>query len=114
METVARNISGLLAIRGGLWMTPDFSIKGDVRNVTEQQRRFRAIVTAATDRPMYNNAFDTIADLNAFLKRAGLKGRSVNQLGLTPRLVSPEALHLPQALPGLAGQALNLWLLSAA
>lgn len=73
-----------------------------------------AIVAAATDRPMYSNAFDSVDDLYAFLGRTWLSGRSVNQLELVPHLVSPGALHLPQALPGLAGQAMNLWLLSAA
>jgi O-methyltransferase involved in polyketide biosynthesis len=67
LESVARNIRDLLAEFGGVWITPDFSLKEDARDVSDQQRRFRAIVAAATDRRLYNNAFEDNEQLLAFL-----------------------------------------------
>jgi len=57
MQDVARNIRDLLLEFSGCWITPDFSIRGGVTQVSEQQREFRRIVSAATDPSMYNNAF---------------------------------------------------------
>ncbi len=112
METVARNVRALLVEFGGVWITPDFSIKADVRNVSERQQRFRAIVATATDRPMYNNAFDNDAQLDAFLARLGLRGHVVSQLDTAAEIISIGALQLPRESLERSRSALNLWILS--
>jgi O-methyltransferase involved in polyketide biosynthesis len=80
MATVARNIRDLHMEFGGVWITPDFSLKQDVKDVSEQQRRFRRVVAAATERPLYNNAFDSDEQLLAFLTAWDYKRGSSMQL----------------------------------
>ena len=87
MEAVARNVHELLTDFGGVWITPDFSLKVDVRDVSEQQRRFRSIVAAATDRTMYNNAFADMDQLHLLLSAMRFKAQVVNQLDESPRLI---------------------------
>ena len=41
MAAVARNIRDLLIEFDGVWITPDFALKQDVKDVSAQQRRFR-------------------------------------------------------------------------
>ncbi|MGE5223955.1 MAG: hypothetical protein ACM3PY_16065 [Omnitrophica WOR_2 bacterium] len=45
MQDVARSIRDLLLEFGGCWITPDFSIRGEVTQVLQQQREFRRIVS---------------------------------------------------------------------
>ncbi len=112
METLAKNVCNLLANFGGLWITPDFSLKSEAQDVSAQQRRFRAIVTAATDRPMYNNAFDTPAELSAFFAGLGLHEQVFNQLDLAPQIVSPGVLKLSPRFLADSAPRLKLWALS--
>jgi O-methyltransferase involved in polyketide biosynthesis len=112
MEAVARNVRGLIADYGGVWITPDFSLRSDVTEVTEQQRRFRAVVAAATDRAMYNNAFGNGEQLDAFLDRLGLRARALNQVDEAPDIVSIEALHLSRLEFERSKPRLRLWVLS--
>lgn len=57
---VARNIRDLLLEFGGCWITTDFSIRGEVTQVSEQQRAFRRNDSAASERSMHNHAFDSL------------------------------------------------------
>jgi O-methyltransferase involved in polyketide biosynthesis len=111
MEMVARNIRDLLTEFGGLWITPDFSLKEDARDVSDQQRRFRSIVAAATDRKLYNNAFDNDEQLFAFFDDVGLHPQVLNQLDVAPNIVSLDALKLPQQMLAQAKPRLKLWIL---
>ena len=109
-ETVARNIHDLLEKFGGVWITPDFSMKADAATVSEQQKQFRQIVASATDRTMYNNAFNDTEHLNAYFGRLGFQVEVFNQLYLAPNLVSAHRLR-----PGLLDELkprLRLWVLS--
>ncbi|HEY3343151.1 MAG TPA: class I SAM-dependent methyltransferase [Anaerolineae bacterium] len=112
MNTVAENIRDLLAEFGGIWITPDFSLKEDVRDVSEQQRRFRSVVAAATDRNLYNNAFDNNAQLLAFLDSLGLHAQVLNQVDVAPNVVCMVALKLPPQILERARPGLKLWVLS--
>jgi O-methyltransferase involved in polyketide biosynthesis len=112
MEAVALNIRELLAEFGGVWITPDFSLKEDVANVSEQQRRFRAIVTRVTDRGMYDNAFASGEQLFAFLESLGLDARVLNQVDESPTVTSLEALQLPRRILDNAKPRLRLWVLT--
>jgi O-methyltransferase involved in polyketide biosynthesis len=112
MATVARNIRDLLAEFSGVWITPDFSLKEEVKDVSEQQRRFREIVAAATDRKLYNNAFENEEQLLAFIDGLGLHTRVVNQLDETPNVASLDVLKLPHQILDQAKPRLKLWILN--
>jgi O-methyltransferase involved in polyketide biosynthesis len=114
MQAVARNIRDLLLDFGGCWITPDFSIRGEVAQVSEQQREFRRIVSAATDRSMYNNAFDSLDQLEAFLGRQGFKAGVSNPLDDVPEPASMRVLGLPSSLLASLRSSLRLWVLTPA
>ena len=116
MEQLAHNIHGLLAAfhRDSVWITPDFSFKADVNNVTEQQKQFRKVVAAATDRPMYSNAFESEPALDAFLARVGLRGEMRPQADDVADIVSLRTLNLDGALFDATRANLRLWTLHTA
>jgi O-methyltransferase involved in polyketide biosynthesis len=111
MQTVARNIRDLLSQFGGVWITPDFSLKEDVRNATTQQRLFRRIVAAATDRNLFDNAFENNEQMLSFFRDLGLRSRIVNQVDETPAITSLEALNLSRDALSEAQPGLKLWIL---
>lgn len=100
----------LLAKYGGVWITTDFALKNDVANVSEQQRAFRTIVMAATDRPMYHNAFGNAAELHAYLAAEGMQAVELNQLDEAPQLSSMKRLALPAAFLQQIKPGLRLWI----
>ncbi len=112
MQAVARNIHDLLLEFHGCWITPDFSIRGEVTQVSEQQRKFRRIVSAATERSMYNNAFDSLDQLGAFLDRLGFKATVSNPLEDVPEPVSMRVLGLPVSLLDSLQSSLRLWVVT--
>jgi O-methyltransferase involved in polyketide biosynthesis len=112
MRAVVGNIRELLAEFQGSWITPDFSIKDEVYQVSEQQRNFRRIVAAATEHQMYNNAFDSLEQLSAFLNEMGLSAAVHNPLDEIGEIVSLRRLHLPAALLDPIKASLRLWVLS--
>jgi len=114
MRAVVGNIRALLAEFKGTWITPDFSIKNEVNHVSEQQRNFRRIVVAATEHKMYNNAFDSLAQLTAFLSEMGLRATVHNPLDEIGEIVSLRTLHLPATLLDPIKASLRLWVLSLA
>jgi O-methyltransferase involved in polyketide biosynthesis len=112
MRAVVGNICELLAEFNGSWITPDFSIKAEVNQVSEQQRNFRRIVAAATGHKMYNNAFDSVEQLMAFLREMGLSAAVHNPVDQTGEIVSLRRLHLPASLLDPIKASLRLWVLS--
>src|ERR671923_28082 len=112
MATVARNIRDLLIEFDGVWITPDFSLKQDVKDVSEQQRRFRRVVAAATERTMYNNAFESDEQLLAFFDGLGLQPRVLNAVDAAPNVVSLDVLKLSHQILDTAKPKLRLWVLS--
>lgn len=114
MQAVARNIRDLLLEFSGCWITPDFSIRGEVTQVSEQQRQFRRIVSAATGRSMHNTAFDSLDQLESFLGKVGFKTVVSNPLEDVPDLVSMRVLGLPASLLASLHSSLRLWVLTPA
>lgn len=112
METVARNVRDLLAEFGGVWITPDFALKENVTNVSEQQQQFRRVVNAATERPLYNHAFESNEQLLAFFDHLGLHAQVLNQLDVAPNVVCMDTLKLPARILDRIKPRLNLWVLS--
>ena len=112
MRAVVSNIRELLAEFKGSWITPDFSIKDEVNQVSEQQRNFRRIVAAATEHKMYNNAFDSLEQLMAFLREMGLSAAVHNPMDKIGEIVSLRRLHLMAAQLDRIKASLRLWVLS--
>ena len=112
MATVARNIRDLLVEFGGVWITPDFSLKEEARHASDQQRRFRALVAAATERNLYDNAFDNNEQLLTFFDSLELHPQVLNQVEETPNIVSLDALKLPHQILDQAKSRLRLWMLN--
>jgi len=112
MGLMARNIRDLLSEFDGVWITPDFSLKQDVKDVSEQQRRFRRLVAAATERTLYDNAFDSEEQLLAFFDGLGLRPQVLNPVDLVPNVVSLNVLKLPHEMLDRAKSKFRLWVLS--
>jgi hypothetical protein len=83
-----------------------------VKDVSEQQRRFRRVVAVATERTMYNNAFDSDDQLLAFFNGLGLQPRVLNQVDAAPNVVSLDVLKLSHQILDTAKPKLRLWVLS--
>ncbi len=109
MRTVVSNIGELLAECKGSWITTDFSIKDEVNEVSEQQRNFRRIVAAATEHKMYNNAFDSVEQLTAFLHEMGLSASVHHPVDEIGEIVSLRRLQLPPTLLDPIKGSLRLW-----
>jgi O-methyltransferase involved in polyketide biosynthesis len=114
MATVVRNIRDLLVEFGGVWITPDFALKEEAKHASEQQRRFRALVAAATDRNLYDNAFDNNEQLLTFFESLELHPQVLNQVEETPNIVSLDTLKLPHRILDQVKPRLRLWILRLA
>src|SRR3569623_1942019 len=116
LEVVAGNIRAVLAAfgPGGLWLTSDFSFQDQVAPLSERQRRFRAVVTSATDRPMYDSAFADQAAFEAFLTRWRFAARQYQQLDEGGALTSPGRLGLAPETDERLRPRLRLWELGLA
>ncbi len=112
MRLVVGNIRDLLAEFQGFWITTDFSIKDEVNQVSDQQRKFRRIVAAATERQMYNNTFDSLEQLTAFLNEMGLRAEVHHPVDEIGEIHSLRTLHLPLRLLDPIKASLRLWMLS--
>jgi O-methyltransferase involved in polyketide biosynthesis len=112
MRAVVANVRELLAEFKGSWITPDFSIKDEVNQEPEQQSNFRRIVDAATEHKLYNNAFDSLEQLMAFLREMGLSAVVHKPVDETGEIVSLRRLHLPTTLLDPIKASLRLWVLS--
>ena len=110
-ETVARNVHEILGSFGGVWITPDLSLKSDSANVSDQQKLFQRIIAEATDRTMYNNVFENVEHVTDYFKRMGFQVEMFNQLYLVPNLVSVERLRLSPGLIDELRPRLRLWVL---
>lgn len=72
-ELLARNIRALLLRFGGVWITPDFRVKSDFR-AGGLVRSNRDLIQETTDTPFSSNYFHDEGDVQAFLRKLGLKG----------------------------------------
>jgi hypothetical protein len=71
------------------------------------------VVAAATERTLYNNAFDSDEQLLAFFDGLGLRPRVVNAVDAAPNVVSLDVLKLSHQILDTAKSKFRLWVLSA-
>jgi O-methyltransferase involved in polyketide biosynthesis len=110
-ERVARNIHALLGEFGGAWVTPDFTLKGDEAAAAGRERSFQIIMAEASDRTIYNNAFDSMEHLRDYYRALGFQVEVFSQLYLATILASPARLRLPADVLEEARPRLRLWVL---
>ena len=73
-ETLAGNIHALLALRGGLWISPDVTTKQPVKLFSEKydtMRQWIQHLTGATGRDIEGDAFEDENDVRQFFTAAG-------------------------------------------
>jgi O-methyltransferase involved in polyketide biosynthesis len=110
---LARNIHTLLDDFGGVWITPDFSVKTDAKDQTPGRRRFRQAVTGLTERTCMSAAFETDAQMDEFFAEFGFRAELHYQMDEAPNLASMEALALPPRIIERERPELKIWILRA-
>ncbi|HTY12128.1 MAG TPA: class I SAM-dependent methyltransferase [Bacteroidota bacterium] len=112
MEIVARNIKAVLEKSGGIWITPDFSLKENYDDVSPQRLQVRDAIAELTGRQLHKNIFDSRDHLASFLGGIGLRAEALRQTDLVSRIVSLSALKLPARFLEKVKPKLNLWIIS--
>jgi len=109
-QTLARNVRRLLGeFAGGIWITPDFTVKSDIERVSVHRERLRQAVMGMTDRKLYESAFDTQEQMDAFFAELGFAATLHHQLDLTPHLASIQnVVRWPYIQPRLR-ERLKIW-----
>lgn len=106
---VLYNIRDLLSKHGGCWITPDFSLKDSVVNVSKKQQSFRQIISQYTNRELYSHAFTNQAEMDKFFAEAGLIAKQFSQIELAGPLESLTHISAtPDLVQKLAPQ-MKLW-----
>jgi len=112
MEVVAKNIKSLLKKSGGVWITPDFSLKENYDDVSPQRLQIRDALAELTGRQLHRNIFDSRDHLASFLGKIGLRAEALYQTDLVSRIVSLGVLKLPGRFLEKVKPKLNLWVIS--
>lgn len=113
-ETAARHIHPVLSRFGGVWITPDFETKAELerRSHTHSQRQKLAqAVTGATQRDLYNAAFDNQEQIADFFSRLGFQLRSSPQIDGSYQLTAMQNLGIPEANINNYKSYGNIWIL---
>ncbi len=110
--TVATNVrTALNKFRRGIWITPDFSTRALTDNVPESVKRFRNAVFGATDRQLYDSAFDNEEAIEHFFASVGFTSECCNQLDVVPDLSSLERLEIGQEILDRLKPRMRIWIL---
>lgn len=112
METVIRNIRALLIKFGGVWITPDFLLKGDNTRTFAQRRRVGDAIAKLTERQLHTTIFDNEQQLFSFFDDFELRAEVLNQADMVPMVACLEVLKLPVSILEKARPKLNLWVLT--
>jgi O-methyltransferase involved in polyketide biosynthesis len=113
-ETLASNVHDLLReFGGGVWITPDFATKTDAKNISEERKRLRQVITGVTERSFYDAAFDTDEKVSAFFTDFGFRSALYDQVDETQYFASVKTLGLSPDLLERAKHGLKVWVLSA-
>lgn len=111
LRMVASNVQGLLRRFGGIWITPDFSLRRDEGAVSERQRIMRDAVVGATGRSMYESGFADEAALLEFFDEMGFQADVRFQVDEAAHVVSVRRLNLPPDTLVRLRPRLRLWVL---
>lgn len=112
MKTVALNVKSILVHYGGVWITPDFLMKGDSTRTFNRRRQVGEAIANLTGRMLHRTMFGNERELFSFFDEVGLRAEVLNQADLAPVVVSLESLKLPASIIEKARPKLNLWILT--
>ena len=113
-ETAARNIHSVLSRFGGVWITPDFETKAELERRSHQNSQLhstRQAVTGATQRDLYNAAFDNLEQIADFFSRLGFQFRISPQIDGSYQLTAMQNLGIPEANINNYKSYGNIWIL---
>ena len=113
-ETAARNIHSVLSRFGGVWITPDFETKAELERRSHQSSQLQKIaqaVTGATQRDLYNAAFDNLEQIADFFSRLGFQLRISPQIDGSYQLTAMQNLGIPEANINNYKSYGNIWIL---
>ena len=114
METVAGNIKEILDQFGGIWITPDFSLKENYTEVSAQRIQVRDAIAELTGRRLHSSIFENEEDLSSFLRKMGLQAEVFHQTDLVSSVVSLGGLQLPDSFLQKVKPKLKLWVITPA
>jgi O-methyltransferase involved in polyketide biosynthesis len=114
-EQLATNIHRLIGeFAGGSWITPDFTLRVEARDLPPERVRLREAITGVTQRQLDASAFEDGHDLTAFLGRVGFDVQVRSQIDETPSLSSLQALGLSAAPLERMRAVLRVWVMTSA
>jgi O-methyltransferase involved in polyketide biosynthesis len=111
-ETVARHVHAVLAKFGGVWITPDFITKKDYENRIYKNPSTRDLTSAlnnATQRNMYESAFEDDEDIADFINREGFSFEVGPQIDGSFALTAAERLNVSADMLEWFKSQLKLW-----
>lgn len=109
-EQLATNIHRLLGeFAGGCWICPDFTFRGEAKDLPPERVRLREAITGVTQRQIDASAFADSDDLIAFLNRVGFDVQVRSQIDETPSFSSLRSMGLPPALLDRLRGVLRVW-----
>jgi O-methyltransferase involved in polyketide biosynthesis len=92
----ARHFHRLLSRFGGVWITPDFTVRDGTRlSDSEVGLKIVKMLTGVTQRDLMKNAFDSIAHVEKFFDALGFRVSYASQLDGSFKLSSLETTGLP-------------------
>ena len=94
IDTIAANVHALLnEFGGGIWITPDFSLKTDM-NDNPGLQRFGQLVKIVTGRDHTQSMFKSEKELESFFTKHGFKSSVHYQFDESPELVTIKKLGI--------------------
>jgi O-methyltransferase involved in polyketide biosynthesis len=113
---LARNVHSLLEEYGGVWITPDFTLKPDINRISEERKRVIRAVSGMTERGLYANAFANHEMLAGFFAENGFLSQWHTQKDLVPKLSSIKRLNIDESAPAMERlrQHIKIWSLTLA
>ena len=92
--TLARNVRGLLKQFGGVWVTPDISLKSALAREDEAASGHISNLQQTTGIDISQNVFDNVAHARTFFEDLGFAIEEHNFLEVSDQLVSPAKLGM--------------------
>ncbi|HEY9776779.1 MAG TPA: hypothetical protein V6C81_23650 [Planktothrix sp.] len=112
-ETLAKIIRSILEqFEGSIWITPDFSTKLDANNVPSALNKLRDAIAGATDRELYNSAFETDEQRDDFFRKLGFNFECHFQADLVEDIASVYKLKIRPEVMQRLKRWMRIWVLS--
>ena len=91
---VARNVHTLLHEFGGIWITPDISMKSVIAREGENADRRISKISTLTGRDVSKNLFENVDEAQGFFEKLGFSVERHSLVEIADQLISPARLEL--------------------